>query len=356
MHIPMGTPGQPVAGAPDPGLAAANPAFGNPMFQMFQMFQAMAAAQAGQPLIDPSALPFTPTAPVPQDGDLGLDAKFIRPALLSELLRDQAPLPTGTVLDLLCLSPDRTTALGGLPKGTTIAFAGPPGRGKTRTALATLCRVAATGQAVGLVVAEEGFHDATGSGRDDLCSRLCRIGMLATGLDEVTLREQVLKNLWVIESQYHKGQTWDDFIARYRYLVEKAGVRFIVIDSLNMLDPTRNRTADNLSALKTYNHEHGVTALCIGQIRDTGQPVGGEALMHTADVVLLLEEIGLTSKEMAEQWNGKYRDRIVVIHAVKSVTTPTLPHPLRVSQEEGTGALVVSPDHPSTTFWVPNRP
>ncbi len=39
----------------------------------------------------------------------------------------------------------------------------------------------------------------------------------------------------------------------------------MVIDSLNMLDPTRNRTADNLSALKTYNHEKGLTCLCLGR-------------------------------------------------------------------------------------------
>ncbi|NIR42671.1 MAG: hypothetical protein GWM93_07440, partial [Gemmatimonadetes bacterium] len=52
----------------------------------------------------------------------------------------------------------------------------------------------------------------------------------------------------------------DDFIARYRYLVEKAEIGFVVIDSLNMLDPSRSqKTADNLAALKTYNHENGVT-------------------------------------------------------------------------------------------------
>ena len=38
----------------------------------------------------------------------------------------------------------------------------------------------------------------------------------------------------------------------------------MVIDSLNMLDPSKNRTADNLSALKTYNHEKGITCICHG--------------------------------------------------------------------------------------------
>jgi hypothetical protein len=91
--------------------------------------------------------------------------------------------------------------------------------------------------------------------------------------------------------------------------------------------------------LKTYNHERGITCLCIGQIRDTGAPVGGEQLQHTADAVFLLEEIGLASKEMAEFWGGRYRDRIDTIRAVKCVTTPTFPWPIRVQQRDDTGEL-----------------
>jgi hypothetical protein len=114
-----------------------------------------------------------------------------------------------------------------------------------------------------------------------------------------------------------------------------------------MLDPTKNRTADNLSALKTYNHEKGITCICIGQIRDTGMPVGGEALMHTADVVFLIEEMGLGSKEQAELWGGKYRDKIDVITAVKSVTTPTFPYPIRLHRDGATGALTVHASQPA---------
>ena len=122
-------------------------------------------------------------------------------------------------------------------------------------------------------------------------------------------------------------------------LLHEAHIRFVVIDSLNMLDPTKNRTADNLSALKTYNHEKGITCICIGQIRDTGMPVGGEALMHTADVVFLIEEMGLGSKEQAEQWGGKYREKIDGISAVKSVTPPIFPHPIRIHRDGATGAM-----------------
>ncbi|MEM6930580.1 MAG: ATPase domain-containing protein, partial [Myxococcota bacterium] len=313
---------------------------------MMQMMQMMMGGGQAAPMVDPAAMPFAMGNAV-ADPDQGLDSDIIRPATFDELVREQEALPTGSVLDQLCLAADGTTALGGLPKGCTMAFVGPPGKGKTRTALAALAKAAHAGLKVALVVAEEGFHNETGSGRDDLCSRFVKIGTEVTGLKEKAFRSDVLENVYVLESQYHKGQTWDDFIARYRYLVEKAEIEFVVIDSLNMLDPTKHRTADNLSALKTYNHEKGITCLCIGQIKDTGLPVGGEALMHTADAVFLIEQLSLTSKEMAAQWGGSYREKIDIIRAVKSVTTPTFPHMVRIDQSGETGALVAHENHPA---------
>jgi KaiC/GvpD/RAD55 family RecA-like ATPase len=312
---------------------------------MMQMMQMMMGGGLAPSVVDPSALPFTGAAPI-ADQDKGLDADIIRPALLTNRVKTQQGVKLGSVLDVLCLSDDRRRALGGVPRGCTIALAGPPGKGKTRSALAGLARVARAGHPVGFVIAEEGFYNEEDAGRDDLCSRMIKIGMAATGLSEAQLSKEVLENVFVLESQYHKGQTWDDFVTKYRYLVEKEKIRFVVIDSLNMLDPTKNRTADNLSALKTYNHEKGITCVCIGQIRDTGMPVGGEALMHTADTVFLIEEMSLGSKEIAEFWGGKYRDKIDVITAVKSVTTPVLPYPVRIEREAGTGIMVQHPAQP----------
>ncbi|MCA9685417.1 MAG: AAA family ATPase [Myxococcales bacterium] len=337
---PQMMPGMMPGQMPQGGMMGMNPM----MMQMMQMMGQMAGGMGMAPAFDPTSAPFQ--GELSKDEDAGLDADIIRPATFDDLIRRQQPLPTGTVLDYLCLSEDGQKALGGLPKGCTMALVGPPGKGKTRTTLATLARVAQSGTKVAFVVAEEGFHDKAGSGRDDLGSRMTKIGMAATGLSEADFRSQVLENMWVIESQYHRGQNWDDFIAKYRYLVEKAGIGFVVIDSLNMLDPSRSKTADHLSTLKTYNHAQGVTCLCVGQIKDTGDPVGGEAMVHTADAVFLIEEMGLSSKEQAAEWGGKYRDRIVVVRAVKCVTTPIFPHPIRVQQKPVTGELEVSADQP----------
>ena len=347
-----GMPGmQPGMPGMQPGMPGAQP---NPMMMMMQMMQGMMGGGATMPpmMVDPSAAPFATQAV--DDQDKGLDADIIRPAMLTGRVKTQEAIPVGSVLDQLCLTDDGKHSLGGLPKGCTMALAGPPGKGKTRSALAALVKVAHSGEKVAFVVAEEGFHNDQSSGRDDLCSRLVKLGMEVTGLDEETLTQEVLENFYVLESQYHKGQTWDDFIARYRYLVEKAEIGFVVIDSLNMLDPSKSqKTADNLAALKTYNHEKGVTCMCIGQIRDTGAPVGGEALQHTADAVFLIEEMGLGSKEMAERWGGRYREKIDVVRAIKCVTTPIFPYPIRIARGESYGVMVVHESQPAEMAPLP---
>jgi KaiC/GvpD/RAD55 family RecA-like ATPase len=336
-----------------------NPMAANPMLAMMQMMQTMMGANAGMPmgmggLVDPAAIPFSGSTPT-QDNDAGLDSDIIRPALLKNRIKDQQGIAIGCILDHLCLTNDRQHSLGGIPKGCTIALSGPPGKGKTRSSLAGLARVAMTGVPSAFVIAEEGFYNPPEFGRDDLCSRLTKIGMRATGLGEEEFSKKVLSNMFVMQSQYHRGKSWDDFVGKYRFLVEKENIRFVVIDSLNMLDPTRNRTADNLSALKTYNHEKGITCLCIGQIRDTGMPVGGEALMHTADVVFLVEEMSLGSKEIADFWGGKYREKIEVVSAIKSVTTPILPYPVRTDRDPETGVMIAHASQPGDYPLMPLR-
>lgn len=371
---PMAGMGAPVTGIPPshmaiaPEAAAAPPASHMPYYapypaqgmvqmqaQMMQMMQMMMGSHMGIAGVDSAAQPFS-QAPVAEDKDAGLDADLIRPDQMRSVVKMQQPLAVQEVLDCLCLSEDGKYALGGIPKGCTIAFVGPPGKGKTRSAIAALCKVAYQGMRSGFVVAEEGFIDSQDSGRDDLCSRLTKIGMKSLNITEANFQKTVARNLAVLLSQYHKGQTWDTFVTRYRFMVEKEGVRFVVIDSLNMLDPGKTRTADNLAALKTYNHEKGVTCLTIGQIRDTGMPVGGESLIHTADAVFMLEEMSLNSKEIAEFWGGSYRDHITVIRAIKSVTTPIFPYPVRVDYDKDSGTLKVHSMQPKQYQILPPQP
>ena len=74
--------------------------------------------------------------------------------------------------------------------------------------------------------------------------------------------------------------------------------------------------------------------------------------MHTADVVFTIEEMSLGSKDMAAFWGGKYREKITVIRARKSVSTPIFPHPVRV-QMSGDGRLVVHEGQPEEYELLP---
>lgn len=76
-------------------------------------------------------------------------------------------------------------------------------------------------------------------------------------------------------------------------------------------------------------------------------PVGGEALMHTADVVFLDEEMSLGSKEIADFWGGKYQDKIEVISAIQSVTTPILTYPVRTDRHPVTGVMIAHESQPA---------
>ena len=60
-----------------------------------------------------------------------------------------------------------------------------------------------------------------------------------------------------------------------------------------------------------------------------------------------VEEMSLGSKEQAELWGGKYRDKIDVISAVKSVTTPIFPYPIRLNRDGLTGALLPHASQPA---------
>ena len=64
------------------------------------------------------------------------------------------------------------------------------------------------------------------------------------------------------------------------------------------------------------------------------------------DAVFLIEEMSLGSKEHAAEWGGKYREKIVVIRAIKCVSAPIFQHPIKVVQKPETGELVVADDQP----------
>ncbi len=281
-------------------MIATNEAFyGQMLFHMSQMLRLMQAPPTAAPL----AMVEQQVVRAIRDGDRGLEACFTKPTLVQPSEPVESRLITKTVLDAVFATGTEI----GVPAGRTMVLSGAPGTGKTRTGLAALSSVAAMGTPSLLVTSEEGFRSATATaalGRDDLCSRLVKIAASTTGLTESDLRRHVLDNILVLERLHHRGHSWDDTCNHYRRAVEHHGVQFVVIDSLNMIDPARHRTADQLASLTQYNRQHGVTCLCIGQIRDNGLPAGGERIPHLCDGIALLEPAAIRDLLHAESGSG----------------------------------------------------
>ncbi|MFV2016312.1 MAG: hypothetical protein ACC656_12840, partial [Candidatus Heimdallarchaeota archaeon] len=106
-----------------------------------------------------------------------------------------------------------------------------------------------------------------------------------------------------------------------------------IIDSINMLDPSKLNTVDNLNSLKTYNHEKGTTCIVIGQVKDSGIPQGGEGLFHSSEVSIHIYEQTMTSKDLAARWDSNYRDSISLISA-RSKVCSSIKYPVRIYENE----------------------
>jgi KaiC/GvpD/RAD55 family RecA-like ATPase len=228
---------------------------------------------------------------------------------------------------------NKEDTLNGIPKGCTMTLTGPAYSGKTRSALEMMVHAVLKGIKTAFVVAEEGFYDQNESGRNDLFSRFLQLAIDITGETEENFREKYDDKYVIIPNQYHLGKTWSEFIIDYRYAIEELGCQFTIIDSINMLDPSKLNTVDNLNALKTYNHEKGITCLVIGQVKDTGIPQGGEALFHTSEVSIHIYEKSMSSKAEGEMWGAEYRQSISLISA-RSKVCHALEFPVRIEYND----------------------
>lgn len=321
-------PGQPTVHSAQPGQP-------DQMAQMLQTFQNMLGTliTGGAQQQYQSAVPFTPETKKPE----APIHDVVMPSTLKKGIVAQQALDIHPLYGRLFLD-DNGELLGGIPKGCTITITGPPYIGKTRSAMEMMIRALQQGMKVAFVVAEEGFYDDVDSGRNDLFSRFLKMAEQLTGLREKEFRKKYDDSYVIIPNQYHLGKTWSDFIRDYRYAVEELEIRFILIDSINMLDPSKLNTVENLNALKTYNHSKGVTAVVIGQIKDSGLPQGGEALFHTSEVSLHMFTTYMSSKDMAAKWGAEYKDYVPMITA-RSKVCGSIAFPVKTYLDEEHGLL-----------------
>jgi len=254
---------------------------------------------------------FNSTAEVIEPGELGTDP-----------IKKQGFIYTGTVLD-------RFFGGNGIPRGCTGVLSGPPGCGKTRTIIQVLV---GSLEPTLLVLSEEKFYDERATGRDDMRSRIAK---------ETDDPGRLEHGYWVLESQCHLGQSWVDFMSKYKEVCEQKKIKLVLVDSVNCLDDNSRAIGKNLAELKSYNHQQGITCLVTGQVRDTGAVMGGKPMQHIADVVWHIEDLTMTSKDMAAQWGVGYRETIQVMIGVKCNVVEMNKGPKRVVMVDGFLEVVV---------------
>jgi KaiC/GvpD/RAD55 family RecA-like ATPase len=195
---------------------------------------------------------------------------------------------TGTALDKFFLTSD-DKPMDGIPVASQIGIVGLPDSGKSVLIQELALRLASNpiGTKVVLVLNEDIFESP--NDRFDVQSRM-RIKAQTLGLDW----EEIKKNLFVFDAIVHSQlREFQTLVTTYRQLVEKEGVKFLLVDSLTLLEDTRGALKYRLAELIRYNQLHGVMGFYVSQ-RSTEDSdlfgmAGGISLSHLLDTVFALD-------------------------------------------------------------------
>lgn len=165
---------------------------------------------------------------------------------------------------------------GGLGRGTSTIFMGPPGTGKSTLTLQFALKAAAQGERVLLFV----FDETVGT----LLDRSAKLGM--------DLRPMVEKGMIVIQAIDPAEISPGELAHRARQAVTREGVRMIIIDSINgylNAMPAERYLVLQLHELLGYlNHQGVITILVLAQQGLIGQMNSAVDLTYLADTVVLL--------------------------------------------------------------------
>jgi len=316
------------------------------MMQQAAMMAAMLQQQGGNmgmfPQQQAGAFPQEAAAEVMKEEVVKEDEfGIIKPATLRETIVVQTGFEVtkdhiGPLDRLFLKRDDPSKSIGGIPSGSTTLLSGGPGTGKSRSGMEAIIIAASRDVRVGYICAEEGYFDAEGSGREDLMSRVGRMGTELLGMTYPEFKKKVEVNMVVLNPTYDLGLNWDDFTKAYNALITRYDCKFIVLDSINALDTSEKQRnlKINLAGLKTFNHKHGVTCLIIGQVDPKGIVRGGFPVVHEVDAHVHIHDVNLTQKGQQADWNVDAKMTIQVIEAMKSVTTPVYPYPGRCHVDE----------------------
>jgi KaiC/GvpD/RAD55 family RecA-like ATPase len=199
---------------------------------------------------------------------------------------------TFTFLDQMFLNGEEKP-IDGIPIGTSAICTGIPNTGKSLLIAEIALRVANEGHKVCFTTSEEIWRTKTE--RFDLENRM-REKAKILGLDW----QKISQNLFVLDAVAHADlRDWSNFVSTLRNLVETEKIELLLIDSLTLLEDSRNALKYRLLELMKYGQIHGLTSILISQRAidevDGLALAGGIGLSHIADIVFVLENKKLSS-------------------------------------------------------------
>lgn len=195
-------------------------------------------------------------------------------------------LKTGTLLDDMFLDNDGNS-LGGIPKGSIMALTGLAGSGKSILMSEAILNIAQDKKVL-YVISEDIFKSETD--RLDMQSRLIDKTKIL-GLDW----EKIKDNLIVMDAVQNKDlRIWKTFSETYRYAIEAHSIKFVVIDSVTMLEDKRNSLKFRIMEIARFNQRKGITTVLVNQRAtenwDSYNMAGGHAIAHAVDGTILVDK------------------------------------------------------------------
>ena len=205
-------------------------------------------------------------------------------------------IKTGTLLDKMFIGND-DKEIDGIPAESSIIVVGTPNTGKSLLLSQLALSLSSLNHKVCFVTSEEVFR--SDSARLDLETRMQERAKVM-GLNW----QQLKSNLVVLDCVAHAElREFTTFVSTLRYLVETEKVEIVLIDSLSLIDDSRNQLKFRLLELTRYAQKHGLTLVLVSQ-RATDDPdslsvAGGLSILHVADIVAELDQKKASSWDSA---------------------------------------------------------
>jgi len=228
-------------------------------------------------------------ADITEENKADLEKLVTYPKPSVEATKKLESFKTDTFLDEMYLNIEGEQ-INGVPDGIQIGVTGLPSSGKSILIEELAVRKSSQGIKVLLVTSEDLFESK--SGRMDLQARLKQKADIL-GIDWDKQIEQP-KNLIVLDT-YEKAdlRRWTDFAKAYRYVIEKHGVKLVLVDSVTLLETYRGALKNRLQELCRYNQKNGITGIYVNQRAtedwDTRAMAGGIGIGHILDSTVIID-------------------------------------------------------------------